>query len=111
MNIPKPPTLDQSRGRRDETPLSPEDVEKFLQDAVPEVLRELYYIGMNVDKDVSTGQQIKAIEILLDRGLGKATQHIDVTHDTYEILERIQQGRAISYTPPSVLDVEVEEDG
>lgn len=68
-------------------------IDEMLDLAVPEVLSELYSIAMNGDGETTKSQQLKAIEMLLDRGLGKATQHIDVTHDTKEILERIEQGR------------------
>ncbi len=69
------------------------DPDDLLEQSVPKSLRVLIDILENRDGQSTKSQQIKAAELLLDRSLGKAPQHVSLTHDTEDLLERIRQGR------------------
>ena len=96
MTAPLPPT-------RQQTPDVPEaeSVDDLLMDGKKLVLEQLYSFALNLPGDLSRGQQLKAIELFLDRSMGKAAQQVDLTYNTNDVLALITQGS----DPESVLEV------
>jgi hypothetical protein len=100
MNAPLPP----QPKKKKETDLEGGDVDSVLEEGAPKVIEKLYHIAMNEDEEASKGQQLKAIELFLDRALGKAAQHVDMTHNTNEVLSIIMQGADPTVDLEDVID-------
>lgn len=81
-------------------------VKELAESAAPEAFKELYRIAVGFDEDVTPGIRVAAIKEILDRGLGKAAQNVDVNVKHSAIIQRIQLGRG--KTLPTI-DAEVEE--
>lgn len=55
-------------------PKLPEELKEAFKALAPEALKTLAHVMANADRD---SDRVKAAEVILDRGYGKATQHID----------------------------------
>lgn len=73
---------------------SSDDVKKLAEEATPHAFREIFNIGMGGGaKPAPAAIRIAALKEVLDRGLGKAAQHLEVEISHTDIIQRIQRSR------------------
>lgn len=98
IKVPPPPPVFSPLGgeRRPIVELSStDDVKKLAEEASPHAMREVFNIGMGAsgDKPAPEAVRLAALKEILDRGLGKSAQHVEVEISHTDIIKRIQRGR------------------
>lgn len=70
------------------------DVKLLAEEATPHAIREIFNIGMGSGKNPApVAVRLAALKEILDRGLGKASQHVEVDITHTDIIKRIQRSR------------------
>jgi len=85
--------------------MTEDDVREMARKLSPRILNELSNIAMGRVKDASPSVRVAAAKEILDRGLGKAAQFVEVSTSMSQIVSQLQQIQTVESTAEEVVEV------